>query len=84
MARNITEMLELHGRLLSDIARALPCTTQMIQDHSLDASLNTGDMARYPILADPAAAAVVARAFDTAVGILSINNSRIIQLIYCR
>ncbi|KAF8243783.1 hypothetical protein K440DRAFT_636790 [Wilcoxina mikolae CBS 423.85] len=67
MARNITEMLELHGRLLSDITRALPCTTQTIQDHSLDTSLNIGDMARYPILADPAAAAVVARAFDTTI-----------------
>lgn len=67
MARNVTEMLELHGRLLADITRALPCTTQTIQDHGLDVNPNMGDMARYPILADPAAAAEVAKAFDTTV-----------------
>ncbi|KAA8894399.1 hypothetical protein FN846DRAFT_416655 [Sphaerosporella brunnea] len=64
MARNVTEMLELHGRLLADITRALPCTAQMIQDHGLDAGKNLGDVTAYPILADPAAAAEVARAFD--------------------
>ena len=67
MARNITEMLELHGRLLSDISRALPCTTQAIQDHGRDANPRNGDFARYPILCDPAAAAEVAKVFDTTV-----------------
>jgi len=65
MARNVTEMLELHGRLLADIARALPCTTQMIQDH--DGNRNVAGMACYPILSDPSAAAEVARIFDTTV-----------------
>ncbi|KAI5785928.1 hypothetical protein EDC01DRAFT_631836 [Geopyxis carbonaria] len=65
MARNVSEMLNLHGRLLNDITRALPCTTQLMQGHVLDVSPNIGDMARYPILADPSAAAEVAKAFDT-------------------
>jgi hypothetical protein len=73
MARNVTEMLELHGRLLAEITRALPCTAQMIQDHGLGAGTNIGDMVTYPILADPAAAAEVARAFDKTVGTLALS-----------
>lgn len=71
MARNVTEMLELHGRLLADISRALPCTTQTIQDHSVHQ--NVADLANYPILSDPAAAAEVARIFDTTVRLTAIS-----------
>lgn len=65
MARNVTEMLELHGRLLADIARALPCTTQTIQGHH--GNHNLVDMTNFPILSEPAAAAEVAKIFDTTV-----------------
>jgi hypothetical protein len=65
MARNVTEMLELHGRLLADIARVLPCTTQTIQGHRTN--YNLIDMTKFPILSDPAAAAEVAKIFDTTV-----------------
>ncbi|KAI5815090.1 Dbl homology domain-containing protein [Pyronema omphalodes] len=67
MGRNVTEMLELHGRLLADITRALPCITQMNQTHGINASPTIEDLARYPILSDPAAAAEVAKAFDTTI-----------------
>jgi hypothetical protein len=70
MGRNVTEMLELHGRLLADITRALPCITQMNQTYGVNASPTIGDLARYPILSDPAAAAEVAKAFDTTVSCL--------------
>lgn len=65
MARNVTEMLELHSTLLEKIARALPCTTQMIQGHGID--VHTKNMDRYPILADPSAASEVAKAFDATI-----------------
>lgn len=67
MARNVTEMVDLHSRLLSEITRVLPCTTQMMQGHKLDAGPRIGGMDRYPILADPSAAAEVAKAFETTV-----------------
>lgn len=67
MARNVTEMVDLHGRLLADITRALPCITQMMHGHKLDTSPRIAGIDNYPILADPSAAAEVAKAFETTV-----------------
>lgn len=64
MARNVTEMLDIHTRLLDEISRALPCTTQMM---TRAAEVDTYHCA---ILADPAAAAEIAKVFDSTVSTL--------------
>lgn len=71
MVRNVTEMVDLHGRLLAEIQRVLPCTTQMMQGHKLAGIPRSGGLDRYPILADPAAAAEVAKAFESIVSLES-------------
>ncbi|TGZ83568.1 hypothetical protein EX30DRAFT_368910 [Ascodesmis nigricans] len=58
MNRNVSEMLDIHVRLLDDISRALPCINQMMMKAA------EMDMNRCQVLADPAAAAEVAKVFD--------------------
>lgn len=62
MNRNVSEMLDIHVRLLDDISRALPCINQMMMKAA------EMDMNRCQVLADPAAAAEVAKVFDATVG----------------
>jgi hypothetical protein len=62
--RNLTVILELHSGLLYDIYRALPCTQQTLQGQRLDVNPKFGDLEKCPILADPCAAAELAKVYD--------------------
>lgn len=65
--RNVSEILDLHESLLSDIFRVLPAASHQIQNYKgkfLDISPQVGELERTHILSNPDAALKVAEVFD--------------------
>lgn len=69
--RNVSEILDLHESLLSDIFRVLPAASHQIQNYKgkfLDISPQVGELEKTHILSNPDAALKVAEVFDKMVG----------------
>lgn len=72
--RNVSEILDLHESLLSDIFRVLPAASHQIQNYKgkfLDTSPQVGELERTHILSNPDAASKVAEVFDKMVSTCS-------------
>lgn len=73
--RNVSEILDLHESLLSDIFRVLPAASHQIQNYKgrfFDISPQVGELERTHILSNPYAASKVAEVFDKMVSAYNI------------